>query len=110
MCGIIGYCGAKAAKPILLDGLKRLEYRGYDSAGLVVADGKEAGPRSAPWARSSDLEKKGMARPLPGHYGIAHTRWATHGRPSEENAHPALRLLRGRSPSCTTASSRTTWT
>jgi glucosamine--fructose-6-phosphate aminotransferase (isomerizing) len=87
MCGIIGYCGGKAAKPILLDGLKRLEYRGYDSAGLAVADGnKLAVIRAA--GKVSDLEKKGIARPLPGHYGIAHTRWATHGRPSEENAHP----------------------
>jgi glucosamine--fructose-6-phosphate aminotransferase (isomerizing) len=87
MCGIIGYCGARAAKPILLDGLKRLEYRGYDSAGLAVADGAALNLiRSA--GKVSDLEKKSIARPLPGHCGIAHTRWATHGRPSEENAHP----------------------
>ncbi len=87
MCGIIGYCGGKAAKPILLDGLKRLEYRGYDSAGLAVADGKKLAVIRAV-GKVSDLEKKGIARPLPGHFGIAHTRWATHGRPSEENAHP----------------------
>ncbi len=87
MCGIIGYCGSRAAKPILLDGLKRLEYRGYDSAGLVVADGKKLNLVRAV-GKVSDLEKKGIARPLPGRCGIAHTRWATHGRPSEENAHP----------------------
>jgi glucosamine--fructose-6-phosphate aminotransferase (isomerizing) len=87
MCGIIGYCGEKAAKPILLDGLKRLEYRGYDSAGLAVADRNNLAVIRAV-GKVSDLEKKGIARPLPGHYGIAHTRWATHGRPSEENAHP----------------------
>ena len=87
MCGIIGYCGNKAAKPVLLDGLKRLEYRGYDSAGLAVADCNKLAIIRAE-GKVSDLEKKGIARPLPGHYGIAHTRWATHGRPSEENAHP----------------------
>ena len=91
MCGIIGYCGPRAAKPILLDGLKRLEYRGYDSAGLAVADGNKLNFIRA-LGKVSELEKKGMARPLPGHSGIAHTRWATHGRPSEQNAHPALRL------------------
>ncbi len=87
MCGIIGYCGKRAAKPILLDGLKRLEYRGYDSAGLAVADGTKLNLIRAV-GKVSDLEKKGIERPLPGHCGIAHTRWATHGRPSEENAHP----------------------
>jgi glucosamine--fructose-6-phosphate aminotransferase (isomerizing) len=87
MCGIIGYCGNKAAKPVLLDGLKRLEYRGYDSAGLAVADHNKLAVIRAV-GKVCDLEKKGLARPLPGHYGIAHTRWATHGRPSEENAHP----------------------
>jgi glucosamine--fructose-6-phosphate aminotransferase (isomerizing) len=87
MCGIIGYCGDKAARPILLDGLKRLEYRGYDSAGLAVADCNKLAVIRA-LGKVADLEKKGIARPLPGHYGIAHTRWATHGRPAEENAHP----------------------
>ena len=87
MCGIIGYCGKRAAKPILLDGLKRLEYRGYDSAGLAVADGLKLNLIRAV-GKVSDLEKKGIERPLPGHCGIAHTRWATHGRPSEQNAHP----------------------
>jgi glucosamine--fructose-6-phosphate aminotransferase (isomerizing) len=87
MCGIIGYCGARAAKPVLLEGLKRLEYRGYDSAGLVVADGGKLN-RVRTVGKVAELEKKGLARPLPGHCGIAHTRWATHGRPSEANAHP----------------------
>ena len=66
MCGIIGYCGARAAKPILLDGLKRLEYRGYDSAGLAVADGNKLNLIRAV-GKVSELEKKGIARPLPGH-------------------------------------------
>ncbi len=87
MCGIIGYCGPRAAKPILLDGLKRLEYRGYDSSGLAVVDGNKLNLIRA-LGKVSELEKKGIARPLPGHSGIAHTRWATHGRPSELNAHP----------------------
>ena len=89
MCGIIGYCGGRAARPLLLDGLKRLEYRGYDSAGLAVADGGRLNVVRAV-GKVSDLEKRGIERPLPGHCGIAHTRWATHGRPSEANAHPHL--------------------
>ena len=87
MCGIIGYCGPRAAKPVLLDGLKRLEYRGYDSAGLAVSENGRLNVIRAV-GKVSDLEKKGLERPLPGRCGIAHTRWATHGRPSEQNAHP----------------------
>ena len=87
MCGIIAYCGGKKAEPILLDGLKRLEYRGYDSSGLAVADHmKLTVIRSV--GKVSDLEKKSRGQTLAGNYGIAHTRWATHGRPSEQNAHP----------------------
>ena len=87
MCGIIAYCGVRTAEPILLDGLKRLEYRGYDSSGLAVADHmKLTVIRSV--GKVSDLEKKSRGQTLAGNYGIAHTRWATHGRPSEQNAHP----------------------
>ena len=87
MCGIVGYIGAAGATGIILDGLKRLEYRGYDSAGVaVVADGVLQVRRSA--GRLRNLEAVLRERPLDGPLGIGHTRWATHGRPSEENAHP----------------------
>ncbi len=87
MCGIVCYVGTQDAKPILLEGLRRLEYRGYDSAGLAVQDGGEIGlHRSA--GRIIDLEKKINDVAIPGCTGIAHTRWATHGEPTEENAHP----------------------
>jgi glucosamine--fructose-6-phosphate aminotransferase (isomerizing) len=87
MCGIIGYLGPQEAMPILLDGLKRLEYRGYDSAGVAVI-----GPHGLAIRRSlgklRELEKVLAQEPLSGSVGIGHTRWATHGRPSEANAHP----------------------
>ncbi len=87
MCGIVGYIGSAGATGIILDGLKRLEYRGYDSAGVaVVADGVLQVRRSA--GRLRNLEAALRERPLDGPLGIGHTRWATHGRPSEENAHP----------------------
>ncbi len=87
MCGIIGYIGQKQVMPILIDGLRRLEYRGYDSAGVaVVRDGTIELRRSA--GRLSRLEEIIATQPLDGEYGIGHTRWATHGRPTEENAHP----------------------
>jgi glucosamine--fructose-6-phosphate aminotransferase (isomerizing) len=87
MCGIVGYIGPQAATPLLLDGLKKLEYRGYDSAGLAVHDGKAVQLRRAvgKLANLGEVEKK---NPLSGCLGIGHTRWATHGRPSETNAHP----------------------
>ena len=87
MCGIIGYLGPQEAMPILLDGLKRLEYRGYDSAGLAIigADGMQI-RRSL--GKLRELENLVRLEPLPGRLGIGHTRWATHGRPSEANAHP----------------------
>jgi glucosamine--fructose-6-phosphate aminotransferase (isomerizing) len=87
MCGIVGYIGPQAATPLLLDGLRRLEYRGYDSAGLAVHDGKGVQLLRAvgKLANLGELEKKS---PLSGSLGIGHTRWATHGRPSETNAHP----------------------
>src|SRR6187401_1057961 len=87
MCGIIGYIGSKQLVPILIDGLRRLEYRGYDSAGVaVVKDGNIELRRSA--GKLSRLEDVLAVHPLDGEYGIGHTRWATHGRPTEENAHP----------------------
>jgi glutamine---fructose-6-phosphate transaminase (isomerizing) len=87
MCGIIGYIGDKQVLPILIDGLRRLEYRGYDSAGVaVVRNGAIELRRSA--GKLARLEEVLAADPLDGEYGIGHTRWATHGRPTEENAHP----------------------
>jgi glucosamine--fructose-6-phosphate aminotransferase (isomerizing) len=87
MCGIIGYIGQKQVLPILIDGLRRLEYRGYDSAGVaVVKDGRIELRRSA--GKLARLEEAIAVHPLEGEYGIGHTRWATHGRPTEENAHP----------------------
>ena len=87
MCGIIGYIGAKPALPVILDGLRRLEYRGYDSAGVaLVRDGVLERRRAA--GKLARLEAALGLQPVDGDYGIGHTRWATHGRPSEENAHP----------------------
>src|SRR5438034_5733295 len=87
MCGIIGYIGEKQVLPILIDGLRRLEYRGYDSAGgAVVRDGEIELRRSA--GKLARLEEVLAVNPLDGEYGVGHTRWATHGRPTEENAHP----------------------
>ncbi len=88
MCGIVGYTGSQEAVPILIGGLKRLEYRGYDSAGVATlgADGKIDVRRAV--GKLVNLEKVLQDRPLAGKIGIGHTRWATHGRPSEENAHP----------------------
>src|SRR5438309_7258605 len=87
MCGIIGYIGPKDVVPVLIDGLRRLEYRGYDSAGVaVVHDGCVDLRRSA--GKLANLETVIGSSPLVGEYGVGHTRWATHGRPTEENAHP----------------------
>ncbi|MEQ1947436.1 MAG: glutamine--fructose-6-phosphate transaminase (isomerizing) [Bryobacteraceae bacterium] len=88
MCGIVGYIGPKQAVPIILDGLKRLEYRGYDSAGIAVLgkDNVLAVRRAS--GKLHNLEDSLKLNPLEGAYGIGHTRWATHGRPTEENAHP----------------------
>jgi glucosamine--fructose-6-phosphate aminotransferase (isomerizing) len=87
MCGIIGYIGPKEVVPVLIDGLRRLEYRGYDSAGVaVVRDGHVDLRRSA--GKLSNLEEVIESSPILGDYGVGHTRWATHGRPTEENAHP----------------------
>jgi glucosamine--fructose-6-phosphate aminotransferase (isomerizing) len=87
MCGIIGYVGARQATPILIGGLRKLEYRGYDSAGVSVWDN---GPARVVRCRGklAGLEEKLIKEPAPGNIGIGHTRWATHGRPSDENSHP----------------------
>jgi glucosamine--fructose-6-phosphate aminotransferase (isomerizing) len=87
MCGIVGYVGGRDAVPFILDGLRRLEYRGYDSAGIaVVRDGAVRRRRSA--GKLENLARSLSAEPLAGDWGVGHTRWATHGRPTEENAHP----------------------
>ena len=87
MCGIVGYIGQRQAVPIILDGLRRLEYRGYDSAGIAVLENSNLLVRRAS-GKLRNLEEVVRANPLEGTYGIGHTRWATHGRPTEENAHP----------------------
>src|SRR2546430_1260589 len=94
MCGIVGYIGTKPVVPVIIEGLRRLEYRGYDSAGIAVA-GNSSGPdgkgtlelRRAP-GKLRNLEAVIAEHPIHGTFGIGHTRWATHGRPTEENAHP----------------------
>ncbi|MBO6939123.1 MAG: glutamine--fructose-6-phosphate transaminase (isomerizing) [Deltaproteobacteria bacterium] len=88
MCGIVGYVGPEACAPILLDGLRRLEYRGYDSAGLAVHGGAGSIDVRRAVGKLRNLEGALRERPLEGQVGIGHTRWATHGRPSEVNAHP----------------------
>jgi glucosamine--fructose-6-phosphate aminotransferase (isomerizing) len=87
MCGIIGYVGPKNALPVLLDGLKRLEYRGYDSAGVAILHDKTIQIKRVK-GKIRDLDESLKGSPLEGRCGLGHTRWATHGRPSEENAHP----------------------
>jgi glucosamine--fructose-6-phosphate aminotransferase (isomerizing) len=87
MCGIVGYVGARVATPLLVEGLKRLEYRGYDSAGIAVMNGKGVETRKAA-GKISQLEAVVLANPVHGTLGIAHTRWATHGAPTTCNAHP----------------------
>lgn len=87
MCGIVGYVGPRPVTPIIIEGLRKLEYRGYDSAGIaVVKDGRMSVRRSP--GKLVNLERALAADPVDGDYGVGHTRWATHGRPTEENAHP----------------------
>ena len=89
MCGIVGYTGDQQAAPILLAGLEKLEYRGYDSAGLAVRDGERVPEVVKAKGRLRALaEKTDNGRAMRGNCGIGHTRWATHGEPSENNAHP----------------------
>jgi glucosamine--fructose-6-phosphate aminotransferase (isomerizing) len=87
MCGIVGYIGSRDASPILIAGLRKLEYRGYDSAGLATINGHGIDVRRSV-GKLDNLERLLRDQPLTGHPGIGHTRWATHGRPSEQNAHP----------------------
>ncbi|MGA3068748.1 MAG: glutamine--fructose-6-phosphate transaminase (isomerizing), partial [Terracidiphilus sp.] len=89
MCGIVGYVGKKKVVPVIIEGLRRLEYRGYDSAGIAVGSPSSSTleVRRAP-GKLSNLEEVLREHPLDGTFGIGHTRWATHGRPTEENAHP----------------------
>jgi len=87
MCGIIGYIGSKDVVPVLIDGLRRLEYRGYDSAGIAVIKNGDVALRRSD-GKLSQLEAVLDASPVAGQYGVGHTRWATHGRPTDENAHP----------------------
>jgi glucosamine--fructose-6-phosphate aminotransferase (isomerizing) len=88
MCGIVGYVGKKRVVPLILDGLKRLEYRGYDSAGIAVAGNGDGLQVRRAEGKLRNLEEVIRLKPIDGTYGIGHTRWATHGRPTEENAHP----------------------
>src|SRR5919198_1620335 len=87
MCGIIGYIGSKPVVPVLIEGLRRMEYRGYDSAGVAVVSPEGISLRRSA-GKLANLEQAIRNEPLDGLYGVGHTRWATHGRPTEENAHP----------------------
>src|SRR5689334_20228504 len=89
MCGIVGYVGPRVATPMLIEGLKRLEYRGYDSAGIAMSNGHGLETRKAK-GKISMLEGLVNGNPIHGSVGIAHTRWATHGPPNECNAHPQV--------------------
>src|SRR3981189_1923566 len=88
MCGIVGYVGKKRVVPVIIDGLKRLEYRGYDSAGIAVCGNGEGLQIRRAEGKLRNLEEVIRLKPLDVTYGIGHARWATHGRPTEENAHP----------------------
>src|SRR5450631_2701480 len=88
MCGIVGYVGKKRVVPVIIEGLRRLEYRGYDSAGIAVSGNGEGLQIRRAEGKLRNLEEVIRLKPLDGTYGIGHTRWATHGRPTEENAHP----------------------
>ncbi len=88
MCGIVGYVGNKQVVPLIIDGLRKLEYRGYDSAGIAVVDDHKHLELRRAEGKLRNLEEAIRLSPLDGNYGIGHTRWATHGRPTEENAHP----------------------
>src|SRR5580698_1588775 len=88
MCGIVGYIGKQTAAPIIVEGLRRLEYRGYDSAGVAGINGDGLQVRKKKGKIDEGLAKLLQTSPLLGHVGVGHTRWATHGQPSDENPHP----------------------
>ncbi|MCI0700960.1 MAG: glutamine--fructose-6-phosphate aminotransferase, partial [Planctomycetia bacterium] len=89
MCGIVGFTGKREASPVLLEGLRRLEYRGYDSAGMVTSTGNQLHLRKKA-GRLAELGKLVASHPAPGCHGISHTRWATHGGATDRNAHPHM--------------------
>src|SRR5690242_14791962 len=88
MCGIVGYIGKQSAAPIIVEGLRRLEYRGYDSAGVAGINGAGLEVRKKKGKIDEGLAKLLLSDPLVGRVGVGHTRWATHGQPSDENSHP----------------------
>src|SRR5258706_4729118 len=88
MCGIVGYVGDKEVSAVIIDGLRRLEYRGYDSDGIAVGGNGNGLQIRRAQGKLRNLEEAVRVSPIEGTYGIGHTRWATHGRPTEENAHP----------------------
>src|SRR3954468_18079027 len=88
MCGIVGYLGQRDATPIILEGLRRLEYRGYDSAGIAVLDGRGFQTRKKKGKIADGLGQLVEVSPPRGKVGLGHTRWATHGAPTDENSHP----------------------
>ena len=90
MCGIVGYVGKRNAEEVIIDGLSKLEYRGYDSAGIAISQGKDTIAYAKKKGRLSMLEDYLKEEPILGHVGIGHTRWATHGEPSDSNSHPHL--------------------
>ena len=104
MCGITGYTGQQDASPVLMEGLKRLEYRGYDSSGIAL-QGKSSLQITKRLGKIAQLESA-LPRRMKGRTGIGHTRWATHGEPSDDNAHP-LSVTTVVLPSCTMALSKT---
>src|SRR2546423_4804185 len=88
MCGIVGYIGKQEATPIIIEGLRRLEYRGYDSAGIVVLRERDLQTRKKKGKIEEGLARLVLESPLTGTTGLGHTRWATHGAPTDENSHP----------------------
>ena len=90
MCGIVGAIGRRDITPVLMEGLKRLEYRGYDSAGIAIQDANGNMQRIRSVGKVASLQERLLEEPIVGELGIAHTRWATHGIPAERNAHPHM--------------------